>query len=253
MREPKSVLQQNIELFKDLACFYDALHPENFNIFEQRRLRRELRKVKEESNPSLPVLDIGSGTGNLVHHLQHLGLNVVASDLSAEMLKENPARYKVLCDAAHLPFKDNCFGAITAYSVFHHLPDIRSALKEICRIAAGSCILYFDHDPFVPTTEKKKGRYHFTLVDFAGWLIWVLLHPKYWKRLVEYAVQGRKKHLQNLKELTQAETDEVLDTDSILKILKEHQFQVYLHNYGKQDMSALLKGRRMLNLEQETV
>ncbi|MCL0092289.1 class I SAM-dependent methyltransferase [Dehalococcoidia bacterium] len=246
MRESKSVLQQNIELHKHKAYFYDAIHPEIFNIFEQRRLRRELRKLKGEVNPLLPVLDIGSGTGNLVHHLQHLGLNVVASDLSAEMLKENPARHKVVCDAGHLPFKDSCFGAITTYAVFHHLPEIRSALKEICRVAAGSCILYFDHDPFVPTTEKQKGRYPFTLVDLAGWLIWLLLHPKYWKRLVEYAVHGRKKHLQNLKELTQAESDEVLDMDSILKTLKEHQFQVYLHNYGN---STLLKCRRMLNRE----
>lgn len=253
MREPESVLQQNIELFKDLAYYYAALHPENFNIFEQRRLRREMRKLKDEINPTLPVLDIGSGTGNLVHHLQHLGLNVVASDLSAEMLKENPARHKIICDAEHLPFKDGCFGAVTSYSVFHHLPDIRAALEEICRVAAGNCILYFDHDPFVPAAEKQVGRYHFTLVEFIGWLIWVLLHPRYWKRLLEYAVRGRKKHLRNLKELTQAETDEVLDTDSILKILREHQFQDHLHSYGKQDMSTLLKCRRTLNGEQETV
>lgn len=248
MREPKSVLQQNIELHKHEAYFYDAIHPENFNIFEQRRLRRELRKLKDEIDPSLPVLDIGSGTGNLVRHLQRLGLNVVASDLSAEMLKENPARHKILCDAGHLPFKDNCFGAITSYSVLHHLPDIKSALKEICRVAADNCVLYFDHDPFVPTTEKQRGRYHFTFADLAGWLIWVLPHPSYWKRLVVYAFQGRKKHLQNLKELTQAETDEVLDTDSIFKILKEHHFQVHLHNYGN---STLLKCRRVLNREQE--
>lgn len=249
MRESKSVLQQNIELHRHEAYYYNAIHPENFNIFEQNRLRRELKALKAEMDSSLPVLDIGSGTGNLVNHLQRLGLDVIASDLSAEMLAENPAKHKLICDAEHLPFKDDCFGAITSYSVFHHLPDIGAALKDMCRVAAGQCILYFDHDPFLPTTEQQVGRYHFNFKDLVGWLVWILIHPKYWWRLVRYAAHGRIKHMQNLAKLTEAETEEPMDMDLISVVLEEQGFDHSVHGYGE---SSFLKCRRKQNSRQKT-
>ena len=77
--------KENIKLHKGEEYFYEVQHPEIFNCLEQRRIRKELMKIKEDTllKEKVTCLDIASGTGNLVRHLRSAGFKVVACDLSA--------------------------------------------------------------------------------------------------------------------------------------------------------------------------
>jgi SAM-dependent methyltransferase len=227
------VLEQNIRLHETEAYFYNATHPENFNVFEQKRLKRQVKKLAMEAGPSLPVLDLASGTGNVSNHLKTAGLKPIACDLSLEMLNENPSEYRVRCDITRLPFRDGCFGAVTAYSVFHHLPDPTATTEEVGRVAAEQCVLYFDHDHFLPRDSSTLGDYPFTVCDLFGWVVWVILHPKYLRRLFHYALWGRKVHLRNIRRLDQAESHERVKPERLVKVLEGKGFRAQLVSYRR--------------------
>lgn len=146
-----SIQKENIRLHKTQAAFYEVTHPEIFNIFEQRRLRGEIEIIAKDLHrkENVVCLDLGSGTGNIARHLQHLKLDVVACDLSIQMLKHNPSKYKVCCDATQLPLKDKAFVLVTSFAFFHHIPHSLTTVKEICRVSKENSKLYFDHDPFI--------------------------------------------------------------------------------------------------------
>ena len=220
------VLEQNIRLHETEAYFYNATHPEDFNVFEQKRLKHQVRKLAMEAGPSLPVLDLASGTGNVSDHLKTAGLKPIACDLSLDMLRENRAEYRVRCDITRLPFKEGCFGAVTAYSVFHHLPDPTGTMEEVGRVAAEQCVLYFDHDHFLPHDSRTLGDYPFTVSDLLGWVPWLVLHPKHLRRLFQYALWGRKVHLRNIRGLDQAESHERVEPERLVKILEGKGFHV---------------------------
>ena len=237
----RAVLEQNIRLHETEAYFYNATHPENFNVLEQSRLKRQVGKLATKVKPSLPVLDLASGTGNVSDHLQAAGLRPIACDLSLDMLKENRTEYRVRCDVTRLPFRDGCFGAVTAYSVFHHLPDPAGAMREIGRVAAGKCSLYFDHDHFLPQDGRRAGNYPFTVADLVGWVLWLALHPKYIKRLLRYALRGRRVHLRNIRGLDQAESHERVNPERLVRILEDRGFRVQL---GRHRGGSYLKADR---------
>ena len=243
------VLEQNIRLHETEAYFYNATHPENYNIFEQRRLKNKVRELAAGVDSSLPVLDLASGTGNVSNHLKAAGLRTIACDLSLEMLKENPSDYKVRCDITRLPFRDGCFGAVTAYSVLHHLPDPDSTMEEAGRVAAEKCTLYFDHDHFLPHNSKTLGDYPFTWSDLAGWVLWVVLHPKYVRRLFQYALGGRRIHLGNVRRLNEAESHQRVNPEGLAKILEYRGFRV---RFGSHRAGSYLQAQRQKTAEYKT-
>jgi len=230
MSDCNLVIKQNIQWHRTEAYFYNCTHPEDFSVFEQRRLRREIKRLVSEIDVSKPVLDLGSGTGHLAGHLRKFGVEAIACDLSPDMLAENPAKTKVLCDATNLPFDDGHFGAVVGYSVFHHFPDPNAVMREVCRVADNRCILFFDHDPFVSGGIMK--RHNFTLVDFIGWLFYLTVSPKQVKRLAQYALWGRKRHLANIASLNSSESFERVRVGELVEILEDAGFRVELVGYG---------------------
>lgn len=224
------VIEQNIQWHKTEAYFYNCTHPEDFSVFEQRRLRREIRSLVFEIDKSQPVLDLGSGTGHLVEHLRKFGVEPIVCDLSPDMLAENPAKTKVLCDATNMPFNDGYFGSVVGYSIFHHFPDPNKVMREVCRVASKRCVLYFDHDPFISGGVMK--RHNFTPIDFIGWLFYLMVNPRQVMRLVQYALWGRKRHLANIALLNNSESFDRVDTGALVKILEDVGFRVELVAYG---------------------
>jgi len=96
--------------------------------------------------PGMALLDIGSGTGSLLHPLKPLvepGGKVVGIDYSNVMVEEARKRAEgsglalefLQMDAAHLQFSDNTFDRVTSNIVFQHLPDPVIALGEAIRVA----------------------------------------------------------------------------------------------------------------------
>ncbi len=229
----QKITDMNIQWHKSEAYYYDVIHPAISSIFEQRRLKTELKKLVSEINTTKPILDLGSGTGNIIKILRELGVEAIACDISPDMLVENPAKVKVLCNAAHLPFSDNYFGCIISYSVFHHFPNPSKVIEEICRVSDSNCILYLDHDPFAPKTKFRP----FTKKHLIGWIFSLIIHPSKTIKLLKYIIYGRKKHIKNIANLQESEDLNRLNVPEMIKILEDSGFKVRIRIYG--DLSYL--------------
>jgi len=84
----------------------------------------------------LLTLDVGCGDGWKSSIFKKIASEVVGLDISVEKLSGARERgvQVVLADALHLPFKDDCFGAVTCFHVIEHLTKSAQALIEIRRV-----------------------------------------------------------------------------------------------------------------------
>ncbi len=88
------------------------------------------------------VLEVGCGVGYDAAVLVKAGLQVTATDISMGTLvrarkdiePHGRAAY-VVADADHLPFAGQSFDAVFINASLHHLPDPRTALREMARVA----------------------------------------------------------------------------------------------------------------------
>jgi SAM-dependent methyltransferase len=143
VRDPQSVLAENIALSRVEASLYDKNHFEIFHPFEQGRLRRHLSRY----HAARDVLDVGAGTGNVVSKTS--AQRRVALDLSPEMLlgmrDKDPAVFLVAGVGEHLPFRDQSFDLVVTYSVMHHLCDL-TVLGEMRRVTRAGGTVLVDHE-----------------------------------------------------------------------------------------------------------
>lgn len=106
-----------------------------------------VRAVLDACAPlSSPVLDIGTGPGNLALELARGGLSVVSVDPKGE--DQEVAAYRaslegleerlwlIEADAAALPFDDGHFPLIVSMDVLHHLESEGPVLSEAARLLA---------------------------------------------------------------------------------------------------------------------
>lgn len=89
------------------------------------------------------VLDLGAGTGFVSREISKFAKEVYAVDISGLMIKkieilnqENNLKnvIPVKGDAHNLKFEDNFFDTVITRLTFHHLKDVKKALKEIKRV-----------------------------------------------------------------------------------------------------------------------
>jgi len=98
--------------------------------------------LKYLSDQSLPILDVGSGSGRDAEILTKMGYKTVSIDLSAELLRKAKSLHPDLefkhMDIRKLDFPDNSFGGIWCNAVLLHLndDDLARALEEIYRVLA---------------------------------------------------------------------------------------------------------------------
>lgn len=147
------VKKSNIELHNVEAKYYEVLHQEIFNIFEQQALDKRFSLAVKNAKAKETCLDLGCGTGNIVKRAVKIFDFVVGLDISPGMLKLSKFRFRhptnlafVLADCEHLPFKSESFDFVTMFSVLHHLPSPYKALLEIKRVLKKSGITYIDHE-----------------------------------------------------------------------------------------------------------
>jgi ubiquinone/menaquinone biosynthesis C-methylase UbiE len=88
------------------------------------------------------VLDVGCGTGLLFSHVAAEAQTVVGVDISGKLLLQAKERTRDCCtvhlvqaDADHLPFKDNHFNVVFAFTVLQNMPKPLETLSEIKRNA----------------------------------------------------------------------------------------------------------------------
>jgi SAM-dependent methyltransferase len=125
-------------------------------------------------------LDTGSGTGLLLRQLQAVWTEVLALDLSPDMLARNPAARRVRGDAAHLPVRSGAVAAVV-------LGDAPLFAAEVCRVLTGDgCVLWCnalgDAAPAHVPTEvvcaalgEADGGDWAAVHSEAGWGSWAVL------------------------------------------------------------------------------
>jgi SAM-dependent methyltransferase len=112
---------------------------------------RWARRVKMLSNhlrSGMGVLELGCGTGYFTRELARSGADIVAIDVSPELLEiaeaDCPAenvRYEAQ-NACALTYPNDVFDSVVGSSVLHHL-EINEALREIYRVLKPSGTIYF--------------------------------------------------------------------------------------------------------------
>jgi ubiquinone/menaquinone biosynthesis C-methylase UbiE len=88
--------------------------------------------------PGMPILDLGTGTGQIAAAAAARKARPVGVDLAEEMVNRarsrHPHVYFRTGDAEALPFGDGTFGAVVAGFVFNHLPQPERAASECARV-----------------------------------------------------------------------------------------------------------------------
>ena len=113
-------------------------------MYEMRYAEEQAAKYKaslERLNTSnSKVLDVGCGTGLLFSHVATEAQTVVGADISLKLLRQAKKRtqgfrnvHLVQADADHLPFKNNHFNIVFAFTVLQNLPKPLETLSEIKR------------------------------------------------------------------------------------------------------------------------
>lgn len=97
-------------------------------------------ELAEAMRPWLPdgvVCDVGAGTGVVTAQLRRPGLELVACDLSFEMLTQASPRFPRrlhVADATALPLRHESVDALLYVWVLHHVGDLAAALSEAHRV-----------------------------------------------------------------------------------------------------------------------
>jgi len=110
------------------------------------------------ARPGMHVLDVGCGTGDLLHPLAPLlgdAGKITALDLSVTLIAEARRRaaaagVQISFDAGNatsLPYADQSFDVVTANLLLQHLPDPQPALAEMVRVLRpGGSLLIVEQD-----------------------------------------------------------------------------------------------------------
>jgi len=115
-------------------------------------------------NQTIKIVDVGTGLGLFEKFLNPHFENIIAIDLSFEMLRVaktiNPLKSKtsgyIQGNAFNLPLDDGFAALVFMSCVLHHLEDaeIESTLDEVARICSPKgYIIFFEHNPYNLITQ----------------------------------------------------------------------------------------------------
>lgn len=112
------------------------------------RWARRVEMLSSHLRPGMRVLELGCGTGYFTRELARSGANVVAVDVSPELLEiarvdcsATNVRYDIQ-NACALSYPEAVFDSVVGSSVLHHL-EIKDALHEIYRVLKPRGTIYF--------------------------------------------------------------------------------------------------------------
>lgn len=114
----------------------------------QRRWARRVKMLSEHLRREMTVLELGCGTGYFTRELARSGADIVAIDISPELLEIAKADYcppnvhYEIQNACALSYADAVFDSVVGSSVLHHL-GIEEALREIHRVLKPRGAIYF--------------------------------------------------------------------------------------------------------------
>lgn len=145
----QETLAANIAVHSRLADAYDSTEP-HFRPENQAKVRSRLEALRK-SVPGGRLIDIGCGTGFIIHLAADLFDEVHGIDITTAMMAKVRKDLKNVtlheCSAENLKFADGYFDAATAYSFIDHLDDPGAVLKEAARVLKPGGVFYMDLIP----------------------------------------------------------------------------------------------------------
>jgi 2-polyprenyl-3-methyl-5-hydroxy-6-metoxy-1,4-benzoquinol methylase len=112
------------------------------------RWSRRVKMLSSHLKPGMTVLELGCGTGYFTPELARSGADVVAIDVSPELLEIARAncsarnvQYQIQ-NASSLSYSEAVFDSVVGSSVLHHL-EIEDALCDIYRVLKPAGTIYF--------------------------------------------------------------------------------------------------------------
>src|SRR5438046_4655144 len=112
------------------------------------RWARRVKMLSSHLKPGMTILELGCGTGYFTGELARSGADIVAVDVSPELLEiakvdcaAANVRYEIQ-NACALSYPDAVFDSVIGSSVLHHL-EIQEALREIYRVLKPGGTIYF--------------------------------------------------------------------------------------------------------------
>jgi 2-polyprenyl-3-methyl-5-hydroxy-6-metoxy-1,4-benzoquinol methylase len=112
------------------------------------RWARRVKMLGSHLKPGMTVLELGCGTGSFTRELARSGANVIAIDVSPDLLEIARANYSgsnvryEIQNAYDLRYADAVFDSVVGSSVLHHL-EIENALRQIYRVLKPGGTIYF--------------------------------------------------------------------------------------------------------------
>jgi ubiquinone/menaquinone biosynthesis C-methylase UbiE len=112
------------------------------------RWTRRVKMLSSHLEPGMRVLELGCGTGYFTRELARLGADVIAIDVSPELLEIAKANCSMpnVCyeiqDASALSYPSAMFDSVVGSSVLHHI-EIKEALQEIYRVLKPGGAIHF--------------------------------------------------------------------------------------------------------------
>ena len=111
------------------------------------RWARRVKMLSRHLRPGMSVLELGCGTGYFTRELACSGANIVAVDVSPDLLEIAKANYSApnvryeIQNAYELSYPDAVFDSVVGSSVLHHL-EIEEAVREIYRVLKPGGTIY---------------------------------------------------------------------------------------------------------------
>jgi SAM-dependent methyltransferase len=145
----KDVLDANIEVHTRMVERYDADEP-HFRPENQEKVRDRLKALRARV-PGGRLLDVGCGTGFIIHLAVGLFNEIHGVDITPAMMKRvrtdsgNITLHQSTVEA--MPFPDASFDAVTAYSFVDHVADQGALLREVARVLKPGGVFYADLVP----------------------------------------------------------------------------------------------------------
>ena len=135
------------EQYKKQLCYFgdEFSHTNKYklNSWQKSYIERIKKYLLGYSHKGKVLIDIATGSGYVAVEMAKLGLNVIATDLTPEVI-ENLKRYKrqlglenltlKKCFAEKIPLPDNSVDYVVANAILEHIPDEMQAVKEWKRI-----------------------------------------------------------------------------------------------------------------------
>ena len=112
------------------------------------RWARRVKMLSTHLEAGMRVLELGCGTGYFTRELARSRADIVAIDVSPELLELARANYSApnvryeIQNASALSYPDAVFDSVVGSSVLHHL-EIEEALREIHRVLKAGGTIYF--------------------------------------------------------------------------------------------------------------